>query len=171
MELPGRPPHEHSMEPELSSSWYKPKRMFVPGLFRPFPTRVLITCALLSGFGVVGISSLHAPRATAAATDKRLEGAELFATSGCTHCHGSNGEGTEQGPALLELRKHLSAERITDQIAHGGGAMPAFGDVLKPTAIESLVVFLRAKKWASAPVPPASAKPITPPATQASPTP
>ena len=107
---------------------------------------------------------MQAPFPAAAATDKRLEGAELFATRGCTHCHGTGGEGGEQGPALRELRKHLSAERITDQIAHGGGAMPAFGDVLQPGEIESLVIFLRAKRWTPAPAPasPAAATPSNP---------
>ncbi len=129
-------------------------------LVHRFGARALILC--LCALGTYEFRSFHAPPAAAAATDKHLEGAELFATRGCTHCHGPNGEGTEGGPALRELRKHLSAERITDQIAHGGGAMPAFGDVLQPAEIESLVVFLRAKKWVAAPTPPAPANPAAP---------
>ena len=90
----------------------------------------------------------------AAATDAHAEGAELFATRGCAHCHGADGKGTDLGPSLRDLRKHLSSARIEQQIAHGGGGMPAFGDLLDQAQINNLVAFLRAKTWTPAPQPP-----------------
>lgn len=108
--------------------------------------------------------SLGSPHVSAAA-DKKREGAELFATRGCTHCHGDNGQGTDDGPALLQLRKHLKPAQIRQQIVHGGKQMPAFGDTLTEIQVSSLVAFLRAKTWVSAPQPP-SATPATPAATK-----
>lgn len=91
-------------------------------------------------------------RSTASArTDAKREGAELFATRGCTHCHGENGQGTDDGPPLRELRKHLTARQIQGQIIHGGKQMPAFGDSLSPAEVQSLVSFLRARKWTPVP--------------------
>lgn len=89
--------------------------------------------------------------------DKKLEGAELFGSSGCTHCHGAQGNGTDQGPDLRDLRKKLKPEQITEQIKHGGKEMPAFGDSLNDGQIADLVAFLGAKKWQSVPPPTSSA--------------
>jgi mono/diheme cytochrome c family protein len=81
------------------------------------------------------------------------QGAEVFASAGCAHCHGDQGQGTDDGPALRSLRKRLSAARIRSQIVHGGKEMPAFGDSLTPLQVNDLVAFLRAKTWIPAPGP------------------
>lgn len=110
----------------------------------------LFLAVSLSSLGVL----LMAGRSSAPASahsDAAKHGAELFATSGCTHCHGPEGTGTDRGPALRDLRKHLSAEEIEHQIVAGGKAMPAFGDTLGKEQIADLVAFLRAKKWVAAP--------------------
>ena len=99
------------------------------------------------------VKRLSQPAPAAAFADKKAEGAELFATRGCTHCHGNDGQGTDKGPALRELRKKLKSDRINEQIVHGGQGMPAFGDSLKPDEVEDLVEFLRAKKWVTPPQP------------------
>ncbi len=91
------------------------------------------------------------PLHTSAHADSRREGAELFATRGCAHCHGVDGDGTDSGPSLLKLRRKLKPQQIEEQILHGGQAMPAFGDTLTHEEIESLVSFLRAKNWTPAP--------------------
>ncbi len=118
----------------------------------------------------LGIVRWQHPVPAAAFADKKAEGAELFATRGCAHCHGDNGQGTDRAPALRELRKKLSAQRINDQIVHGGQGMPAFGDSLKPDEVEDLVSFLRAKKWTPPPHP--AGAPASPaPAPQAAPEP
>ena len=91
------------------------------------------------------------PTEASAHTDQKVAGGELFATSGCTHCHGAEGEGGDAGPSLRNVRKRFSAAKIEHQIEFGGGAMPAFGSSLTHAQIEQLVMFLRAKPWATAP--------------------
>ncbi len=104
--------------------------------------------AVLAWGGVAfGVAKLGHPTTAAAFADRKAAGAELFATRGCVHCHGDAGQGTERGPALRDLRKKLSANRMQDQIVHGGQGMPAFGDALKPEEVSALVSFLRAKTW------------------------
>lgn len=132
--------------------------------FRSAHTILLSAFALGASAFLAG--SLAHPTPAAAYTDSKLAGAQVFTASGCAHCHGANGEGTEKGPNLHNLRKKASAEKVREQIVHGGGAMPAFGDVLQPEQITQLVDFLRAKRWIT---PPASseAPPATPPAASA----
>jgi mono/diheme cytochrome c family protein len=123
---------------------------------RAISRSMLLTPVLLAA-GFV-LTALH-PETASAHADKRAEGAELFATRGCAHCHGDTGEGTERAPALLQLRKKLSEQKIQDQIVHGGQGMPAFGESLNAEEVDSLVRFLRAKKWVSAPKPAAAPAP------------
>lgn len=99
----------------------------------------------------LAVSALRTPATVSAHADSKVEGAELFATRGCTHCHGVDGQGTDSGPSLRQLRKKLSSEQIERQIVAGGQAMPAFGDTLDHEQVASLVAFLKAKKWISAP--------------------
>ncbi len=108
--------------------------------------------ASVAGLGLlVGALRLSRPSPAAAFADRKEAGAELFATRGCAHCHGDDGQGTDKAPGLRELRKKLSADRIRDQIVHGGQGMPAFGDSLKDDEVDDLVSFLRAKKWVTPP--------------------
>lgn len=97
--------------------------------------------------------------------DKKAIGAVLFATRGCAHCHGDNGEGTDRGPTLKDAHKKLSADKIHDQIVQGGGGMPAFGSSLTHEETDDLVQFLRARKWMAPPTLPPSAAPQGVPAT------
>lgn len=128
-----------------------------------------LACAGAAGTAVLLATSLVQPRPVAAFVDNKAAGAEVFSTSGCAHCHGVNGEGTEKGPNLHNLRRKTTAEKIREQIVHGGGAMPAFGEALQPEQITQLVEFLRAKKWTTPPqpkpdgaAPPASTPPPAP---------
>ena len=77
--------------------------------------------------------------------DAKKDGAALFASSGCGHCHGDMGEGTSKGPSLQNLRKKLNADAATKQIKEGGKTMPPFGDALSDQQIEELVKFLRSR--------------------------
>lgn len=86
-------------------------------------------------------------------------GAAVFASSGCAHCHGATGEGGDLGPSLREVHRKLKPAEIRKQILVGGGAMPAFGQVLTSEQVQALVAFLRAKTWIA--TPPASA-PVAP---------
>ena len=112
--------------------------------------RWLGTGVLIVGLVGAGLQLVQ-PTPTAAFADKKTQGAELYATRGCAHCHGNDGQGTDKAPGLRDLRKKLSADRMRDQIVHGGQGMPAFGDSLKDDEVEELVSFLRAKKWISPP--------------------
>lgn len=112
--------------------------------------RWLGTGVLIVGLVGAGLQLVQ-PTPAAAFADKKAQGAELYATRGCAHCHGDDGQGTDKAPGLRDLRKKLSADRMRDQIVHGGQGMPAFGDSLKDDEVEELVSFLRAKKWISPP--------------------
>ena len=116
-----------------------------------FVTVPLLLFALRTATGPLGAS----PTIVLAHADKKLEGAELFGASGCTHCHGVEGNGTDRGPSLRQLRKKLKPEQITEQIKHGGKEMPAFGDSLDDGQIAELVAFLDARKWQTVPPAPA----------------
>jgi mono/diheme cytochrome c family protein len=76
----------------------------------------------------------------------KFRGAELFITTGCSHCHGPAGTGGEIGPSLINIRKRMNSAAITRQIHDGGQAMPAFGDQLTPTQIDDLVAYLRSQR-------------------------
>lgn len=123
------------------------------GTLSSFMIRVLCLFSV-AALGATLTLALSASAPVGAKPNQAMEGAELFATRGCTHCHGAEGKGTDQGPSLRELRKHRRPAEIERQIVYGGGAMPAFGDTLDHAQVESLVSFLRAKTWIQAPVHP-----------------
>lgn len=56
------------------------------------------------------------------------DGAQVFATAGCSGCHGANGEGGI-GPALAGNADLANAAAVLAQIIHGGGGMPPFGQL------------------------------------------
>src|SRR5438094_524315 len=69
--------------------------------------------ALATGIALTTIGTkLATPAPANAFVDKKAAGSELFANRGCAHCHGDDGQGTDRGPALRELRKKLNADRI-----------------------------------------------------------
>lgn len=133
------------------------------------PRRQLLALALCGTALATAYVRLHRPVPAAAYADHKTAGAELFGSRGCAHCHGMDGKGTDRAPALRDLRKKISTDKMHDQIVHGGQGMPAFGDSLKPEEVDDLVSFLRAKKWIDPPAPPAgkdgaAPAPATPPA-------
>ena len=85
-------------------------------------------------------------RTQAAAPAAKVQGAQVFATAGCTQCHGPAGLGTDKGPSLRDVRKRLDGDAVYKQIEEGGQAMPPFGDALGDDEITALVEFLRGKK-------------------------
>lgn len=105
------------------------------------PRRLLCHVVLMLFGCIAGACS------AAAQAGSKAEGARLFAASGCVHCHGATGEGTDSGPSLREVRRKLKPVQIERQITEGGGEMPAFGTALNPEQVKVLVVFLRAKSW------------------------
>ena len=90
-------------------------------------------------------------RTHAVAPPAKLDGSAVFASSGCTQCHGPLGLGTEKGPSLRDVRKRMDGDAVYKQIEEGGQAMPPFGDALDDDQITALVEFLRGKKpWPQA---------------------
>jgi mono/diheme cytochrome c family protein len=69
-------------------------------------------------------------------------GKAVFASAGCGGCHtlseaGSNGT---VGPKLDGA--NVSFDRVVDQVTHGGGAMPGFGDSLTQQQINDVAAFV-----------------------------
>jgi len=81
-----------------------------------------------------------------ASGDSKSRGAQLFATTGCVHCHGVAGISGGKGPSLADVRKRLKADEIYTQIHDGGKSMPAFGEQLGGDQIKDLVQYLRSKR-------------------------
>lgn len=108
-------------------------------------------CCLLSAMP----HALHA-----SSKEAQTAGAAVFREKGCQHCHGADLTGTDRGPNLSTVGKKRRKDQIDRQIREGAGGMPAFGDVLQPDEIKSLVDFLTARRKAArkGEVPP-SAKP------------
>lgn len=136
---------EGTMEPRLSPA----KRLF------------LISFTAVSSL-LLASSALPRSSKVQASSDRQHQGAELFASSGCAHCHGDDGQGTDNAPSLRNARKHLKPQQIQRQIVHGGKEMPAFGDTLSKDQVKSLVEFLHAKTWITLPKPAPNAKPAAP---------
>ena len=124
--------------------------MQFPSPILQFSLRIAAASLLVLGLRFTSGGPVHAK------PDPQRQGAELFGTSGCTHCHGTAGAGTERGPSLKDVRKHLSQQQISRQIKDGGQAMPAFGSVLSDSQIEDLVLFLHAPSGLIVPTPGAS---------------
>lgn len=72
-------------------------------------------------------------------------GAELFAETGCAHCHGVRGRGVKsKGPSLRSVGHRLSEAEIERQIHDGGKTMPAFDEALSAEEIAVLGKYLKA---------------------------
>lgn len=112
--------------------------------------RPVIGRALLVGAAVCLIvascSFSPAPAAHAASKVVREQGAAVFHEKGCEHCHGVDGIGTDKGPELSGVGRHLHKPEIAKQIHDGGKQMPAFGDALTNDEVQQLVEYLAAKK-------------------------
>ncbi len=100
-------------------------------------------------------------RSTVQASSKsdREAGAALFHEKGCEHCHGANLAGTDKGPNLTGVGRHLKSAQIELQIHDGGNGMPPFGDVLAPDEVKDLVEFLRTQRSKVRPPAPAARPP------------
>ncbi|MFN2471460.1 MAG: c-type cytochrome [Gaiellaceae bacterium] len=70
------------------------------------------------------------------------DGKSIFASAGCDGCHTLKAAGASGtvGPNLDELSMDLAG--AIKQITNGGGAMPAFGDRLKPDQIDAVAKFV-----------------------------
>jgi mono/diheme cytochrome c family protein len=69
------------------------------------------------------------------------EGPELFQQN-CAVCHGNTGEGGV-GPALAGNQVLEDSSAVIDQVLHGGGGMPAFGDRLSDEQVAAVLTHER----------------------------
>jgi mono/diheme cytochrome c family protein len=105
--------------------------------------------ASLCGSTVAILLLTHGPAATVhASAASKSRGAQLFATTGCVHCHGVAGISGGQGPSLADVRKRRKPAEIYTQIHDGGKSMPAFGEQLSDDQINDLIKYLRSKRKA-----------------------
>lgn len=78
------------------------------------------------------------------------QGARLYAKA-CLSCHGPRGDGEglvllpndRLAPALDQLGRDWTVERLKSTIAGGNGFMPSWGGVFSRTELESLALYLR----------------------------
>jgi cytochrome c6 len=96
-------------------------------------------------------------RAVVVAASALLIAAPAFADNGaslfkarCAACHGADGKGETAVGKSMHLRslaspevQKQSDEQLTDMIAGGKGAMPAYKDKLSAAQIKDLVAFIR----------------------------
>ena len=61
----------------------------------------------------------------------------------CISCHAIAGTGGRRGPDLSTIGSALSRDELTWRILHGGGNMPAYGDILSPDELTALLDFLQ----------------------------
>lgn len=76
------------------------------------------------------------------ASSRTRRGAQVFATSGCQHCHSMNHIGGKKGPDLSSVGRTVKKTEIRRQIVEGGDQMPPFGQVLEPAEVKDLVAYL-----------------------------
>ena len=118
-------------------------------------------------FAVVALAATQTPSTVLAGSKAKTRGAEVFATHGCAHCHGTTGIGGTKGPDLQLVRKRMNKAQIMQQIQNGGKSMPSYSDSLTSAQINDLVAYLRTKrkviviaaKPPAAPQPPAATQP------------
>jgi mono/diheme cytochrome c family protein len=73
---------------------------------------------------------------------RRAHGAQVFAASGCQHCHMIGTVGGHRGPDLSGVGRKCSKAQMRRQIVKGSIIMPAFGDVLQPSELKDLIDYL-----------------------------
>ena len=101
---------------------------------------------MVVGSVTLALAMMQAPSPVSANSNAKGRGAELFATSGCVHCHGPAGVGGRNGPDLQLVRNRLNKAQMRLRIHNGGLTMPPFGDSLTSPQIDDLIAYLRAKR-------------------------
>ncbi|HEX4086656.1 MAG TPA: cytochrome b N-terminal domain-containing protein [Chthoniobacteraceae bacterium] len=116
---------------------------------------VLLSVILIGSLWVVGVESPWSPNfdpgrlpisVIGANTGPIFQGAILFDDKGCLNCHLIKGYGGRRGPDLTYIGDELTKDNMIIRIVNGGVNMPAFGNMLKPAEIDSLVAFLSSRK-------------------------
>ena len=74
---------------------------------------------------------------------QRAHGAQVYADTGCQHCHTIRAVGGHKGPDLSSVGRTKSKTEIRNQIVYGSKVMPEFGDILEPAERNDLIAYLR----------------------------
>jgi ubiquinol-cytochrome c reductase cytochrome b subunit len=61
---------------------------------------------------------------------------------GCMACHMINNAGGQRGADLTHVGNNLTDDQFTWRILHGGGGMPAYGNVMTSGQLNQLIAFL-----------------------------
>jgi len=72
-------------------------------------------------------------------------GGQLMHVEACLACHRIGNVGGERGPDLTYAGDRLTETDLIWRITRGGGGMPAYGNVLKPSEVNELVAFLQTR--------------------------
>ncbi len=80
-----------------------------------------------------GAETASAPNAEA--------GTEVFSEN-CSTCHGATGKGGNGGPDLTTMPKAKEQKGAEEQVANGGGGMPAFGGTLSSQEIADVAAYV-----------------------------
>ncbi len=91
---------------------------------------------------VVAVFIFYTSTSYASSKAQRVHGAEIFATSGCMHCHSIRGTGGHKGPDLSGVGRRMNASGMQSQITNGSKQMPPFGDHLQSVEIKDLIAYL-----------------------------
>jgi mono/diheme cytochrome c family protein len=81
--------------------------------------------------------------AFASSRSQRAHGAQVFADTGCQHCHSIRNVGGHKGPDLSGVGRRKSKAALQQQIVYGDKFMPAFGDDLEPGDLKDLIAYLK----------------------------
>jgi mono/diheme cytochrome c family protein len=81
--------------------------------------------------------------AFASSRSQKAHGAQVFANTGCQHCHSIRNVGGHRGPDLSGVGRRKSKAELQQQIVYGDKVMPAFGDDLEPGDLKDLITYLK----------------------------
>jgi alcohol dehydrogenase (cytochrome c) len=73
--------------------------------------------------------------------DTVVDGGQLFSDN-CSTCHGADGGGGNGGPDLTSIPSSRDLRAVEEQVANGGGGMPAFRDNLSPEEIRAVSLYV-----------------------------
>lgn len=103
--------------------------------------RLCLFALLLTPLAACGGAMNERAADIAALDGDATAGGDLYQTN-CSACHGADGQGTSQGPNIVEEVAEHSDESTISTILNGEDEMPAFEDTFTDEEAADLVAFL-----------------------------